>query len=75
MIFVEDLFPSQVCAVALSSDASYLFTGGLDNVATNDVIFCDASTLDSVTLANVICSLSISPDGNHLLSNAMDSSL
>lgn len=78
----------QVCAVALAADGQSVYAGGIDNTIRRfdlrsgvkygwDVSKLDLDTPDLVLEGHTdtITGLSLSPDGNHLLSNAMDSQL
>lgn len=78
----------QVCAVALAHDGQSVFAGGIDNVIrrfdlrTGFKSGWDASKLELETPdlmlqghTDTITGLSLSPDGNHLLSNSMDAQL
>jgi len=78
----------QVCAVALAADGQSVYAGGIDNIIRRFDLRSgvkygwDADRMDlenpDLTLqghTDTITGLSLSPDGNHLLSNAMDSQL
>jgi Prp8 binding protein len=65
----------QVTAVAFSDNTDQVFSAGLDN----DIKIWDMRKLEVVTVLeghqDTITSLSLSPDGNYLLSNSIDCSL
>ena len=78
----------QVCAVALAADGQSVYAGGIDNIIRRfdlrsgvkygwDADRMDLETPDLMLQGHTdsITGLSLSPDGNHLLSNAMDSQL
>lgn len=79
----------QVCAVCLSADGNSVYTGGIDNTIRRFDLRCgsrvgwDADSLrnlDSPDMVleghtDTITGLALSPDGNSLLSNGMDSRL
>jgi WD40 repeat protein len=67
----------QVTSVCLDREGVQLYTGGLDNIIRRWDLRMP-SALPSLVLSghgNTITGLSLSPEGTHLLSNAMDSNL
>lgn len=69
----------QVTAVCIASDATHVFSGGIDNnIRRWDLRKPDPAAGPTLSLkghADTVTGLALSPDDNFLLSNAMDSSL
>jgi Prp8 binding protein len=68
----------QVCAVTMSPDGNFLFTAGVDSVIRRfdtRVGNFDSPDLMMEGHTDIITGLSVSSDGNRLLSNSMDCSL
>jgi len=66
----------QCTAVTWSTDASTLFTGGLDNtIRAFDIRNTEVPVYELTGHTDTITSLTPSPDGGSLLSNSMDNSL
>jgi len=68
--------PYQVTAVAMHSDAEAVYTGGIDNIIRRFDVRKLGKAVENLQLTghtDTITGLSLSPDNNFLLSNAMDS--
>lgn len=70
----------QLCSVAISDDGNYVFSGGVDNVIRrfDTRMTGDQAQEPDLILeghSDTVTGLDVSPDGNKLLSNAMDSNL
>lgn len=67
--------PAPVCAVALSAAGDQVFSGGLDDAVTVWELRKGAASMTLTGHANTITGMALSPDGAHLLTNAMDHTL
>jgi|MDTB01.2.fsa_nt_gb Prp8 binding protein len=68
----------QVTSAALAEDAKTVYTGGIDNIIRKWDLRKGELEQAAMTMAghtDTVTGLSVSPDGNHLLSNSMDCSL